>query len=157
MGKATNTDNPNGVTNGRNVVEVMKNNTYENFIGNILGYSGCGADGYRFEQYPLVEYDRNVWVIGYTQDNPSGTRDTIPGETIIRHGNYDYVRNTIEWAPSIQDRSIPQSLYLSSKPQFFGSLPWPSIGPDLDPVAGDIPAKKRFEEIQSHLGVRMPE
>ncbi len=35
------------------------------------------------------------------------------------------------------------------KPAFFGDLPWPCIWPDLDPVVGKLPAKERFEEIQS--------
>jgi len=145
VGKAKNTDNPNGVTDGRNVVEVMKNNIYENFIGNVLGYSGCG---YRFEQYPVTDYDRNIWVTGYACDTAgSGSRDTTPAVTMLRHGNFDYATNSTEWDPNIIDRNLPNSYYLSSKPAFFGDLAWPCIGPDIDLKATTLPAQKRYNDM----------
>jgi hypothetical protein len=63
----------------------------------------------------------------------------------LRHGNYDYQSQSVKWDPGIADRDLPDSLYLESKPAFFGGLPWPSIGPDRTPVAGTIPARERYE------------
>jgi hypothetical protein len=50
----------------------------------------------------------------------------------------------VHWDPSVAVRKLPASLYLPSKPAFFGSLPWPPIGPDRTPMAGTIPARERF-------------
>jgi hypothetical protein len=64
--------------------------------------------------------------------------------TLLRHGNFDYVTNSVVWDPSISDHALPASLYLTSKPSWWGTLPWPSIGPDLNPMVGTIPAKERY-------------
>ena len=65
--------------------------------------------------------------------------------TILRHGNFDYVNNTVVWDPNIPDHTIPNSLYLSGKPSWWGDdLPWPPIGPDRTPMVGQIPAQQRF-------------
>ena len=62
----------------------------------------------------------------------------------MRHGNYDYVNNAVVWDPAIPDHTIPNSLYLTAKPSWWGELPWPPIGPDRTPMAGQIPAQQRF-------------
>ena len=41
--------------------------------------------------------------------------------------------------------TVENSLYLSSKPSFFGSLAWPSIGTGILVGSGTIPAKVRWE------------
>jgi len=57
--------------------------------------------------------------------------------------------------------SLPYSLYLPGKPDFWGDLPWPAIGADVDSqrmAAGlapyKIPAQTRYEQI---MGVVPPE
>jgi hypothetical protein len=65
--------------------------------------------------------------------------------TILRHGNWDYVNKHVVWDDRISDHTIPNSLYLTSKPSWWGELPWPPIGPDRSPMADQIPAKQRFE------------
>ena len=55
--------------------------------------------------------------------------------------------------PSSQ--TLPSSFYLSSKPTFFGSVPWPAIGPDvtggseagLNGHHAKIPARRCFESV----------
>lgn len=70
--------------------------------------------------------------------------------TMIRHGNYDYLTKSILWDSTITDHSIPSSYYRTSKPWFFGSLAWPPFDPASPPGAFNnanlsrIPAGYRF-------------
>jgi len=64
--------------------------------------------------------------------------------TILRHGNWDAVNNDVVWDNRISDHTIPNSLYLTAKPSWWGELPWPPIGPDRTPMAGPIPAQQRL-------------
>jgi hypothetical protein len=67
--------------------------------------------------------------------------------TAIIHGDYDYVTGQVRWNSS--DHEIPASLYLSSKPSWFGSSRWPPIGPEVTGYASKIPAQLRYESILS--------
>ena len=52
--------------------------------------------------------------------------------TTIRHGNFDYVTNSVKWDPSIATQTLPSSLYLSGKPAFFDAgrgYTWPWVDP----------------------------
>ena len=65
--------------------------------------------------------------------------------TILRHGNWDYVNNSTVWDPAIPDHTIPSSLYYSTQPRWWPTgVSWPPIGPDRNPMAGQIPAQIRF-------------
>jgi hypothetical protein len=121
-----------------NAVEVQKNNLYENVIGNVLCRPGDTGT------YEVLSREPGVWKIGCNQSDCSAP-DPRAKATLLRHGNYDYVTGTTNWDPAIAERNLPNSYYLTSKPSFFGALPWPMIGPDLNPMVGDLPAKLRFE------------
>src|SRR5258708_11032031 len=59
----------------------------------------------------------------------------------LRHGNYDYgVNNHIVWDPNITNHDVPPSLYLTSRPDFFGSSPWPWVTPENGTLA-TLPAR----------------
>jgi hypothetical protein len=131
-------------------IDVQKRNTYMNFVGNILGYSGmsgnydiCGASC----SSTLCSANPTVWRMGCTTPSSSENPpvDSNVGATLLRHGNYDYISQTTKWDSDIQDHTFPNSYYFSSKPGFFGNLAWPPIGPDVNPMNGMIPAKARFE------------
>ena len=64
----------------------------------------------------------------------------IDPTTLLRHGNY--INGLIEWEPGISDKTIPKSYYLKSKPDFYGSLNWPSTGSDL--LGRTNPARERY-------------
>lgn len=87
-----------------------------------------------------------------TSSNDNGTNDSTgtkftSGEVPTGIGTY---ANTV---PASQ--TLPNSLYLSAKPSFFGSVTWPPIGPDVS--NGDIantgghayrnPARTCFEDV----------
>jgi hypothetical protein len=83
-------------------------------------YDACPYSGKWYER------DMNVW------------------NTMLRHGNYDQFNKKIIWDPNVTDHNIPNSLYLTSKPDFMGSDPWPWV----DPTTGTIytlPARKRYD------------
>jgi hypothetical protein len=71
--------------------------------------------------------------------------DTQASSTTLRHANFDYVRNAVTLDPSLPQGSLPPSLYLESKPAFFGSEPWPWVEPEGPTKAGTLPAKARFD------------
>jgi hypothetical protein len=69
--------------------------------------------------------------------------------TFIRHGNFDYVTGSTKWETTIpggnaSNHTLPASLYLAEKPSWWGTSPWPWVGPDLTPMVGTLPAQARF-------------
>ncbi len=112
--------------------DIEENNLYENFVGNVFGSDAT------------VNY-KGSWRFGCHSAGNCVNPDPRPEQTVLRHGNYNYNNKTTQWDPEITDHKIPKSYYLSFKPAFFGNLPWPCMGPDLNPVVGKLPAKERFE------------
>jgi len=118
------------VSNNLSAIDVESWNSSISFIGNILGYPGYDGtlDWWNSEYYSL-------WYV---------STQALVQNTLIRHGNYDYVNSQTTWDPDIEDHDIPSSYYLSSKPSWFGALSWPSIGPDVDGYVTEFPAKWRW-------------
>lgn len=127
------------------IVEV--DNYHDSFLGNVLGTPGCGGE---VEQIPYQStWDNPVlWKIGYDCCSDTGEpRDTKVNNTLIRSGNWEGPTGAVQW--SSDERSLPDSLYLSAKPDWFGVLTWPPFTPDrpdFDPNnLNKIPAQVRFE------------
>jgi hypothetical protein len=103
-----------------------------NCVGGVSGPWGQGAKG-------------NIWQVGYDATN-QWTQQAEPSalSTVIRDGNYDFLTNSQRWHNTPSGFTIPNSMYLTSKPTFFGSNPWPWV----DPATGTIyalPAKARYD------------
>jgi hypothetical protein len=103
-----------------------------NCVGGVSGPWGQGAKG-------------NIWQVGYDATN-QWTQQAEPSalSTVIRDGNYDFLTNSQRWHNTPGGFTIPNSMYLTSKPTFFGSNPWPWV----DPATGTIhtlPAKARYD------------
>jgi len=64
----------------------------------------------------------------------------IDPTTLFIHGNY--VNGSIQWDENTTDRTIPVSYYLAKKPDYYGSLEWPSTGSDKPD--GTNPARERY-------------
>ncbi len=99
-----------------------------------------------------------IWQIGYDGSNWFTTQEPTSQATVQRDGNYDYFTNQVHWhgvggtgqdsgltPPS--DATLPSSLYLASKPAFFGSNPWPWVDGSSasNPLPGVLPARMRFD------------
>jgi hypothetical protein len=139
-----------GKTAETNPVNLYAYNRYWNFVGNVFGelgfhatYEGSGNSIYRFGR-------------GYN----TIPADPIAAGTILRWGNYDTVAGTRFVASEVPSnlakypnpvpasQALPASFYLSAKPQWFGSAPWPAIGPD---VAGGVGPGGHVQKIPSRL------
>ncbi len=121
-----------GTPVSNNVVAAIvdASNYYDTFMGNILGTPGCAGV---VEQIPYRSAWQNpvIWKIGYRCCSATGNpTDPKTAQTLIRHGNYDYISRSLTWDPTISDHNIPNSLYLASKPAWFKALHWPPFTPD---------------------------
>jgi len=133
------------VTNALRAVDIEKSNWYYNIVGNVLGQAGQTWTAYEDNGTRFAGSDRYAYTFGYFSDGATTSVDSQSKSTVFRHGNFDYATQSTIWDPATSDHTLPQSLYLAAKPQFFGGLPWPAIGPDLSPRSGTIPAKERYE------------
>lgn len=142
-------------------VDIERRNWYWTFLGNQLGgVAGVNEDNYELingEAAPYSSSISTIWKIGYESLGSDGTLyDATTLNTMIRWGNWSYRTNDsmagsgIVWHTNnvvdTADTAIPNSFYLSSKPDYFGFLPWPPYGPAA-PYSGDhtnIPAGYRY-------------
>ena len=105
---------------------------YINFVGNVIGTAGHETlyeNTDLYDSTPGIYWGRDYTVLG----------------KMLRHGNWDSVNDEPVWDQGITDHNLPASYYLDSKPEFFGSLKWPPIGPDVPGYTLTIPAKIRYE------------
>jgi hypothetical protein len=126
------------------------NNRYMNLVGNVLGRSGDAAlSGAVYEQTAGNCLDTvAVYKFGYPANCAVATvSDPQVATTVLRTGNYDYFSGRTIWDPSYPEKPLPPSLYLTTKPSYFGTVPWPPIGPDVASQVNDIPAKLRFQQL----------
>jgi hypothetical protein len=83
-----------------------------------------------------------IWALGIG----SGVDDLDVAATLLRHGNFDYVTNSVVWDPGFADHDLPDSLYRTERPDWWcQETPWPPIGPDVVGYHNKIPAQRRFE------------
>jgi hypothetical protein len=121
------------------------------FVGNVLGYNGMPLGLQTTWLYDSVTAAQNgsniyarMWMLANNGGGVTWTvdADTSTLATYIRDGNWDWVTNSQHWDNTPQ--TIPNSLYLQSKPAFFGANTWPWV----DPVTGTtyvLPARARFD------------
>lgn len=88
-----------------------------------------------------------VWRIG--QGSYWGEADGGHAAGLLyRHRNWNSATGSIADADPANTHPLPASAYLSSKPSFFGALPWPWVNPDgatPGERVGTLPAKARFD------------
>jgi hypothetical protein len=148
---------------GRTAVDIQAHSYYTNLVGNVLGFRGqsllsYNEGGYAYAQRSwlyeeLGDFAKNgevpMWTIGSQQ---AGGWIWVPTtyQTQLREGNWDWVTRSQRWhgiggaVGSGKPQSIPESLYLTAKPAFFGSNPWPWVDPSNGAVS-TLPAKYCFE------------
>jgi hypothetical protein len=151
---------------GRTAVDVQAHSDNTNFVGNVLGFQGqsllsFNQTGYTFAQtgWTYEELDAfssvskgkvTMWSIGAQQ---AGGWSWVPAthQTQLREGNWDWVTKSQRWhgiggpAGSGTPQPIPDSLYLTAKPAFVGSNPWPWVNPANGTVSF-LPAKACLEQ-----------
>jgi len=115
-----------------------------NLVGNVLGRTGY------YTTYDTDLGTDDVDIYSFGQPDSSGSGDPRTRETAMRWGNYDTVSATTRFdaaeVPSgltnfantvPASQVLPPSFYLSVKPSWWGTMPWPAVGPDV--AGGDIP------------------
>jgi hypothetical protein len=138
-------------------MDIAHLSTHDNFVGNVVGSNAQNAlvIAYNPSQpspmkhvglvaYPALRaYDDTTydWTFGYGESSDDGTGDGCGGgtppchgteamTTAFMHGNYDHADGQIAWAPNVP-QSLPCSMYLASKPAWWGDQPFPANGPDV--------------------------
>ena len=123
---------------------------YYNIVGNVAGsaalsaqmseYAG-GGDAYAAavvspgsRSYSGTGYDYSFGYGGAGDSSGycSSRASCAPYSTAFLHGNYSNANGSIGWDfHGTGSHTLPASFYKSSKPSWWGSLPWPAIGPDV--------------------------
>jgi hypothetical protein len=122
---------------------MMAYSYWMSFVGNVLGAPG-EMDGWVYEAtWTAANYKPTIWLLGWEK-----VTDTQVSATAFRHGNFDYVTNTVKWDPSINNHTLPKSLYLTQKPAFFDAgrgYTWPWVDPVGATKLYVLPAKARYD------------
>jgi hypothetical protein len=128
---------------------------FHRFLGRFGGLKGgysYAQTAWSYETLPSFPKDGEVtmWSIGSQQ---AGEWSWVPTtyQTQLREGNWDWVTRSQRWhgiggaVGAGTPRAIPDSLYLTAKPAFFGSNRWPWVNPSNGTIS-TLPAKACFEE-----------
>ncbi len=114
----------------------------------MLGRAGQ-MTGWTYESAAMAGNNANwtdevIWKLGYDPERWGMFADPRTLSTVIRDGNYDSVTSSVHWHNTPAGFQVPASLYLSAKPGFFGSYPWPWVDGTTGQVA-NLPAKARYD------------
>jgi hypothetical protein len=148
----------------RTAIQIDRRNLHYSIVGNTLGEVGAAASS-EFVDRPGWT-GSTIFRLGYPdignggfagtfppttlRNGDGGPRDlyvdrtTTPHGTTLIEGNWTSPRGKQDW--SGVPRRLPDSLFLTAKPAWFGSLAWPPVDP-AKPVTNDptiIPAGYRF-------------
>jgi len=129
-------------------VGLMAGHKWYSFVGNVLGTADQGK-GFVYEApFPWTDNPIGLWRLGYDPENWKAPPDPNVTSTVLREGNYDYATNQVHWGKGPQP--LPPSLYLKSKPAFFGNDPWPWVDPTGPAKLFTLPARARFDAMNKH-------
>ena len=129
-------------TDNTAVMHLWAFSRFFNVIGNVLGRTGY----YDTYEVNLTGFNSTaVYSLGDADSgSPPARTDPFTKDTLLRWGNYDTVTGTVRFLasevpsglsnyanPVPGSQTLPSSLYRTAKPFWFGTLPWPPIGPDV--------------------------
>ncbi|HEY7300652.1 MAG TPA: glycosyl hydrolase family 28-related protein [Xanthobacteraceae bacterium] len=129
----------------RRCVGLMAYSYWMSFVGNVLGAAGQ-MKGWAYET-TFASGKPGIWMLGWDDLSPYPF-DRQVSATTLRHGNFDYLTNTVKWDPAIADHTLPDSLYLTRKPAFFDAgsgYVWPWVDPLGATKLHVLPAKARYD------------
>jgi len=136
-------------TGNLRAIGLMEGHKWYSFVGNVLGTANQNPfPATRFvldAPFPWTDDPIGMWRLGYNPENWSAPPDSNVTGTVIREGNFDYVTGTVRWVNGPQQ--LPASLYLSSKPAFFGNNPWPWVDAAGTVKVATLPARARFDAL----------
>jgi hypothetical protein len=152
-------------------VQIASLSTSFNFVGNVVGSaSQAGLKNLNKNPLPQIallqwpstrQYEYAYgWTFGYSNlsdDGSNGLDNVNPFNTSFLHGNYNNVDGSLIWANGIT-HTLPASFFRSSQPAYWGSAPWPAIGPEVSGGSGPgghaspIPAQACYSQIGGSEG-----
>jgi hypothetical protein len=131
-------------------IHMYAGSRFYNVVGNVLGRSGyhsnyeCAATS---TTGSCGSGDESIYVLGFSDNGGSHgsySNDLLTKTTLMRWGNYDVVNNAARFQaadvpsslaqfanPVPASQALPASFYRSARPAWWGSMPWPAIGPDV--------------------------
>jgi hypothetical protein len=130
------------------------------FVGNILGAPGMAVvnppQSSMIYEWTGTEGDAvfPMWKLCQIPSEVGGGQDAVALSRTLRDGNYDYLTTSQRWHGIGGDpgdgtpATLPDSLYLDSKPAFFGSETWPWVEPGGSTKLYTLPAKARFDALK---------
>jgi hypothetical protein len=144
----------------RACVSIEYYNRYWNVVGNILGkpslqnkllsHSGStseGSQGSIFKMGGEININNDY--------SPSDVYSYTSGMFVLDHANYDTLTSTnggIRWESSVADHALPNSYIYTTKPSYWGGMPWPTFNPSNGATIAantksytNIPAGFRYE------------
>src|SRR2546426_1507344 len=141
----TDTQNP-------RAIGLMEGAKWYSFIGNVLGTANqtpYPSTSYVYDApFPWTDNPIGMWRLGYNPENWNAPPDPNVTGTVIREGNFDYATNQVPWSGAAQQ--LPPSLYLTTKPTFFGTNRWPWVDPTGTTKVYTLPARARFDAMLGH-------
>jgi hypothetical protein len=149
-------------TSNTEVVYIWAYNRLVNFVGNVLGTSGYHTvyEDSRGPQGTTGNPNRSIFLLGYSGVDESTSAnisyDIGAVTSLLRWGNFDYATNQARWNaseipaghPVPANHVLPASLFLAAKPNWWGAVAWPPIGPD---VTGGQDPGGHARKIPAHL------
>jgi hypothetical protein len=121
--------------------DIWANQNYYSVVGNVLGVpswtSGTIRNSGNCNASTRVAYK-------YGCDS-NGAFSSATFNSILSHGNYDYISDGVALWDGGADHLLRSSMYYTAKPTLFGNCAWPVFGPDLTPMTGVLPAKQRYD------------
>jgi hypothetical protein len=119
-----------------------------NIVGNVLGTPGYHTSYEVSVASSSGTCDLAIYDLGWSGSEcgvaPGPPNDPLVEKTLLRWGNYDTVTGTARFlgseVPSAignysnavpPNQNLPTSFYMSSRPAWWGAMPWPAIGPDV--------------------------
>jgi hypothetical protein len=133
------------VNQNTNAISLGSQAYYATTIGNVLLVPGATYHKKSYE-YSLDYPDTGDDNVAYALVDSSN--DGTTKATLHRHLDFDYATNQVHDNPANSVKTLPDSLYLTSKPAFMGSNPWPWVNPNGATDADRtmiLPAKARYD------------
>lgn len=134
-------------TNSLWCVAMNRNALYLNSVGNVVGTSGFTNTYMQDNDTGIAYSTASSYTLGFANFHYSTEgHDPDPKSTAHIHGDWDAATSSVRWDAGSSDRNIPDSLYLTSEPTWFGDRPWPPFDPTepTEALATNIPAGYRY-------------
>ena len=143
-------------------VQLFSYNRFENFVGNVLGCNNATASfpGNCGSPYHTTYTTNNgvgqaASIFDLNAGNSETSTNVLPDPyvttSLMRWGNYDVATASSRWVnsevpsgltdgyanPVPSTENLPASFWSAGKPSWWGSTPWPAVGPDV--TGGNVP------------------